>query len=69
MTHGIWQVSQLTLVQDGYKIAVFASPVVTYLNPLTRPRQEWLDNDLRPIDELLSWHYRQCVLTHFKVPR
>ena len=66
MAHCIWQVSQLTFAQDGYKITIFTSEIDIYLNPLTRSRQKWLDDQLRPIDELLSWHYCQCVLTYFK---
>ncbi|KAG0134055.1 hypothetical protein HOY82DRAFT_638869 [Tuber indicum] len=51
---------------DNYKIVLFA-PHAFFCNVAGRSLdQTFLDNLLRPVDELLRWHFRQAVLTNMK---
>ncbi|KAG0640712.1 hypothetical protein HOY80DRAFT_1015312 [Tuber brumale] len=51
---------------DNYKIVCF-SPLPFDDNIAGRPLgRVFLDNPLRPVDELLRWHFRQAVLVNMK---
>ena len=54
----------LTVIQDGYKIVCFYPPAIPWAGRIISP--VWLDNPLRPPDQLLRWHFRQAVLTNMK---
>jgi hypothetical protein len=50
---------------DNYKIVSFAEESAQY-NIAGQLNQSFLDNPLRPVDQLLRWHFRQAVLTNVK---
>ncbi|KAG0643605.1 HNH endonuclease-domain-containing protein [Tuber brumale] len=50
---------------DNYKIVSFAEESLQY-NIAGQLNQSFLDNPLRPVDQLLRWHFRQAVLTNMK---
>ncbi|RPA95771.1 hypothetical protein L873DRAFT_1697010 [Choiromyces venosus 120613-1] len=50
---------------DNYKIVSFAEDSL-FFNIAGRLPQSFLDNPLRPVDQLLRWHFRQAVLTNMK---
>jgi len=56
----------LIFTQDNYKIVGFGS-AATYENIAGRHLdQTFLNNPLRPTDQLLRWHFRQAVLVNVK---
>ncbi|RPA88923.1 hypothetical protein L873DRAFT_1724027 [Choiromyces venosus 120613-1] len=50
---------------DNYKIVSFAEESLQY-NIAGQLHQSFLDNPLRPVDQLLRWHFRQAVPTNMK---
>ncbi|RPB01506.1 hypothetical protein L873DRAFT_1834568 [Choiromyces venosus 120613-1] len=50
---------------DNYKIVSFAEDSLQH-NIAGQLHQSFLDNPLRPVDQLLRWHFRQAVLTNMK---
>ncbi|KAG0134882.1 hypothetical protein HOY82DRAFT_553364 [Tuber indicum] len=50
---------------DNYKIVCFTPDSVNYRID-KRLDQSFIDNPLRPVDELLRWHFRQAVLVNMK---
>ncbi|PUU80412.1 HNH endonuclease-domain-containing protein [Tuber borchii] len=51
---------------DNYKIVCFARETTWYNIAGRHLDQTFLDNPLRPADQLLRWHYRQAVLVNVK---
>jgi hypothetical protein len=50
---------------DNYKIVSFAEESLQFNLP-HQLDQTFLQNPLRPVDQLLRWHFRQAVLTNMK---
>ncbi|RPA89310.1 hypothetical protein L873DRAFT_1722478 [Choiromyces venosus 120613-1] len=64
--HGFFDSYDLTInPDDNYKIVSFG-PEPLFFNIAGRLPQSFLDNPLRPVDQLLRWHFRQAVLTNMK---
>ncbi|KAG0637275.1 hypothetical protein HOY80DRAFT_1084850 [Tuber brumale] len=56
---------RLISVQDNYKIVCFSPDTLDYNIPLHLD-EIFIDNPLRPVDQLLRWHFRQAVLANVK---
>ncbi|RPA88907.1 hypothetical protein L873DRAFT_1724108 [Choiromyces venosus 120613-1] len=64
--HGYFDSYDLTInPDDNYKIVSFTEDSLQD-NIAGRLPQSFLDNPLRPVDQLLRWHFRQAVLTNMK---
>ncbi|KAG0633826.1 hypothetical protein HOY80DRAFT_989743 [Tuber brumale] len=50
---------------DNYKVVSFAEESLQFNLP-HQLDQTFLNNPLRPVDQLLRWHFRQAVLTNMK---
>ncbi|KAG0639123.1 hypothetical protein HOY80DRAFT_886772 [Tuber brumale] len=51
---------------DNYKIVCFTPDSIYYHIAGRHLDQSFLDNPLRPVDQLLRWHFRQAVLVNMK---
>ncbi|KAG0634204.1 hypothetical protein HOY80DRAFT_1012578 [Tuber brumale] len=51
---------------DNYKIVCFTPDSLDYHIAGRHLDQSFLDNPLRPVDQLLRWHFRQAVLVNMK---
>ena len=56
----------LIFSQDNYKIVCFALDTTWYNIAGSHLDQAFLNNPLRPADQLLRWHFRQAVLVNVK---
>ncbi|KAG0129281.1 HNH endonuclease-domain-containing protein [Tuber indicum] len=51
---------------DSYKIVCFAPDTLDYNIAGRHLDQTFLNNPLRPVDQVLRWHFRQAVLVNMK---
>ncbi|KAG0633966.1 hypothetical protein HOY80DRAFT_895699 [Tuber brumale] len=56
----------LDLSIDDYKIVCFAPDTLDYNIAGRHLDQTFLNNPLRPIDQILRWHFRQAVLVNMR---
>ncbi|KAG0127172.1 hypothetical protein HOY82DRAFT_625638 [Tuber indicum] len=53
--------------KDNYKIVCFTPAMIDFHIAGRSLDETFIDNPLRPVDELLEWHFHQAVLVNMKV--